>query len=598
VAAPIDYDDLIKKNPEKFFDNSSDFDVKAKFLGNKELAGETIVSIMNGYELTNPQDKEKFVKLLEIVVKNSSKRVSLTEPQMDKYLSNIGNLIRAACLKDKFSSLLETLVDKNFFSETMKNSSLTKEQKIRIIDTFYRNIVEVPLRKKVVSETDKDLILEYIIDNNKKSSNISIFSNKEILNANDARLNDKIVEALNKKDKCIDTFDMLINNGKKQLVETIIDRLNNTEFEALIDEINKTPGALQTYMEKMPQKFVGRVASVRKDLFDSILDKLEDKKKAELISSIKDEKTLQEVYKKLDEKSQNAVKNQLKNPTVTNVKDKIGKVTGLVGGIKKDYHDMRVKRWDNRFGKVSRVYNGLAAKILEWRIHGREEKLLKLGELHTSENRLGVMGRLQILLYMRSAKKYEELNKRLENRQENIKKIDAKEEKNLKKIDELKEKIATKKEKIKKESEIARLRIDHTWTRQKLADFDKELKADKASKVGKITVNKEKLSQAWGIILGTPGKINELKEDKISSIITSSPAFANLTKNELESLIGKVNGKMIELQAQAATMSDPEGYLETEIRGMRMGISNYALIMAVTAITITGLIILLTMILS
>ena len=121
--------------------------------------------------------------------------------------------------------------------------------------------------------------------------------------------------------------------------------------------------------------------------------------------------------------------------------------------------------------------------------------------------------------------------------------------------------------------------------------------SEKNDKIGKFD-DEKKIQQAWAYIVSEHQKNGtNYTAENVRIILTSSQEGLGLDKKQLESLIVHIQ-KELE-RKRAAITEDPE--LEASIEesaGMRMGMSNYLVIIAVTALTIMGLIAILTLILS
>ena len=164
-------------------------------------------------------------------------------------------------------------------------------------------------------------------------------------------------------------------------------------------------------------------------------------------------------------------------------------------------------------------------------------------------------------------------------------------------LEKAKARVQAQKEQLRKEIgaySVRRVKIIDT---EKIKELLGRSLSEKNDKIGKFD-DEKKIQQAWAYIVSEHQKNGtNYTAENVRIILTSSQEGLGLDKKQLESLIVHIQ-KELE-RKRAAITEDPE--LEASIEesaGMRMGMSNYLVIIAVTALTIMGLIAILTLILS
>ena len=131
---------------------------------------------------------------------------------------------------------------------------------------------------------------------------------------------------------------------------------------------------------------------------------------------------------------------------------------------------------------------------------------------------------------------------------------------------------------------------------QRIQRLIKSTETTKKSNLGDFKIKNDLLEMAWAYVLDGSAAISEIDETKIKEIITNNNYhLGNLTEEQLNSLAKKMT---LQIEKLKEIYKDPEELEEATGKLMGRGMSNFALIIAITTLTITGLIILLTMILS
>ena len=278
------------------------------------------------------------------------------------------------------------------------------------------------------------------------------------------------------------------------------------------------------------------------------------------------------------------------------IKDIIDVMRNEANEVNKDYNEIFKNKWSNRFSRVSELGKKISVSILKMRIGWREDFLTNLASMHTSNDCLGLISRVQFALYIRSSKRYQQLNKDLEAEQKSIEKIKSTRAKKEEKNKELREDIKNRKMNISSKSEEVIVRRKKIENIQRIQRLIKSTETTKKSNLGDFKIKNDLLEMAWAYVLDGSAAISEIDETKIKEIITNNNYhLGNLTEDQLNSLAKKMT---LQIEKLKEIYKDPEELEEATGKLMGRGMSNFALIIAITTLTITGLIILLTMILS
>ena len=588
-----------KINVEDLFKKPKDVKIEdqVKLLSENDLDEEKISNVVRNAIFDNKNANSVFLEILK-----GYKDLSKTPTKITNFNNNLKKIITQACLHSKISSIIDYLVEKKFFQkrEFEKNfKDMEKEEKAALFKTIYENTNDKSLRNKIIAEIDKELLLDFVVDMQLNGNSVDKFFCRDVLEQNNADLNAEIIKGLKSSNKS-NVFQGIVNASRGMpsvpFVDSVIDGLNDTEFGNLIVAV-VTDAKMGDIIINVSPQICERMMSLKPKEFATTFKSLEPTKKAKILDGISDEEKLKSTYSLLSDDEKKAVLKTYENPSISKVKSVIEKTTKNVTGIKSDYGNIRKNIWNNRFDTVKKSMNKVAAKVLEIRIERREEKLLKLSALHSSEDRLGIIGRAQLLLYMRSAKKYEELNQRLDARRKNIDTIEKNMAKRVEKNAQLKEDIAKRKEIMAKNSKIAQVHMKNKFNLIRMKRLLEQETIKKVDKNSKIEISEEQLQLAWSYVLNSGADLKGLNQEKIARIITThSVALGNLTTEEITQFAREMNYKLEAIKNNMGVANLQEEV--EELAGMHMGMSNYLVIIAVTAMTVIGLIIILTIILS
>jgi len=410
---------------------------------------------------SNDIAKKLFSEILigyETIVRDNNKR--------SHYIANISSLIKEASLQEKSHRIIEYLIGNKTFKRNFDAQFARIDYPYikEIFLAFYENVTNITLRKELLNFWNKEMIGKMIaVSCDPHSKNVENYFFREIIENDIPEVNNGIVDRLKNNNKAINFYNLIStfqSEKSQQILTNCTKKLSDDEFKALISEIDATASLnLKDFIHILPQEILSRIISLKNDSFNNAFVDMSPDKKPILISKITNEAQLKSILATLDKKQTDNLMKAFNKPTYEDVKTRIEKVSSNVDGIKKDYWEIRKDIWGNRFARVDKTRNKIIAKWLEWRVNRREKKLIKLSELHTSEDRVGVIGRVQLFLYKRNAEKYKQLNERLNNRRENIKKIDENIGKRIDDIIVKKEDIVQRKEFMREDAKIAKARI-------------------------------------------------------------------------------------------------------------------------------------------
>lgn len=570
-------------------------DQRIELLSNDTISRDDMSELVSGTDFESNNKANKIFSEILIrfgpIINDNNKRTH--------YIENISNLIKEASLQKKSQGFIEYFKsDKTFQKDFLEQFYDVDYLYFKdLFLAFYGNIPDSSLRKNVLDFWNKEEIGKMIAACcDPHSKNVENYFFREIIENNIAEVNDGIVARLKSEWKASSFYFLIATfqtEKSQQILTNCINKLSDEEFKALINELEADYSLnLKELIPIIPQEILSRCINIDKETF---FEDLSPEKKAIVISKITNEEQLKNLLATLDKKQTDILMKAFDKPTYKDVKARIKKVNSNVEEIKKDYKEIRKDIWDNRFARVDKKRNQLIARWLEWRVNGKEKNLIKLSELHTSEDRVGIIGHVQLFFYMREAEKYKQLNEELNKRRKNIKEIDENIGKRIDDIIEKKEDIVQRKEFMREDAKIAKARIKNITNLKRVKEQLAKETPKKESKLGKVELSTNKQELAWSYLLSEASSISDAKEEQIRQIITDNKEMlGNLSSEEIALLAKKMR---VKIEAIRKSGKNVEEEVE-ELAGMRMGMSNYLVIIAVTALTIMGLIAILTLILS
>lgn len=600
TTTPFDIKNLFK-------DTETPKDELIKKMSETSYSKEEISDALKNTDFTTKESKEVMEFILEGCVKNATGL-----DYYDNITKNFTSIIVEACLQNKIDSIISIINNSRILSK-ISNANLINNATDAFIN-LYENINSKSSRLKLLPEIDKRIILQYV---NWTSDNelTSISYLREILEFNQSAINDAFIKALKaqpssdatkevvekeKKEKELKAFKeklfcKLLKIGKGlPSINTIFNSLPDSNLSTIINGLEETK--LIEAISNMPSDLLNRVIKLNNEKVTEAFQKMSQRKKEELLGKIQSPDILKQFMEKMTTEEREAINSGEGTLSSDGVKEIMDDMRSEANEVNKDYNEIFKNKWSNRFSRVSELGKKISVAILKMRIGWREDFLTNLASMHTSNDCLGLISRVQFALYIRSSKRYQQLNKDLEAEQKSIEKIKSaraeKEEKNK----ELREDIKNRKMNISAKSQeviVRRKKIENIQGIQRLI---KSTETTKKSNLGDFKIKNDLLEMAWAYVLEGSAAISEIDETKIKEIITNNNYhLGNLTEEQLNSLAKKMT---LQIEKLKEIYKDPEELEEATGKLMGRGMSNFALIIAITTLTITGLIILLTMILS
>ena len=600
TTTPFDIKNLFK-------DTETPKDELIQKMSETSYSKEEISDALKNTDFTTKESKEVMEFILEGCVKNATGL-----DYYDNITKNFTSIIVEACLQNKIDSIISIINNSRILSK-ISNANLINNATDAFIN-LYENINSKSSRLKLLPEIDKRIILQYV---NWTSDNelTSISYLREILEFNQSAINDAFIKALKaqpssdatkevvekeKKEKELKAFKeklfcKLLKIGKGlPSINTIFNSLPDSNLSTIINGLEETK--LIEAISNMPSDLLNRVIKLNNEKVTEAFQKMSQRKKEELLGKIQSPDILKQFMEKMTTEEREAINSGEGTLSSDGVKEIMDDMRSEANEVNKDYNEIFKNKWSNRFSRVSELGKKISVAILKMRIGWREDFLTNLASMHTSNDCLGLISRVQFALYIRSSKRYQQLNKDLEAEQKSIEEIKSaraeKEEKNK----ELREDIKNRKMNISAKSQeviVRRKKIENIQGIQRLI---KSTETTKKSNLGDFKIKNDLLEMAWAYVLEGSAAISEIDETKIKEIITNNNYhLGNLTEEQLNSLAKRMT---LQIEKLKEIYKDPEELEEATGKLMGRGMSNFALIIAITTLTITGLIILLTMILS
>lgn len=600
TTTPFDIKNLFK-------DTETPKDELIQKMSETSYSKEEISDALKNTDFTTDESKEVMEFILEGCVENTTGL-----DYYDNIRKNFTSIIVEACLQKKIDSIISIINESRILSNIDDANKLNNATEAFI--KLYENINSKSSRLKLLPEIDKKIIVQYVHwTSDNELTSISYL--REILEFNQSAINDAFIEALKaqprsdatkevvekeKEEKELKAFKeklfcKLLKIGKGlPSINTIFNSLPDSNLSTIINGLEETK--LIEAISNMPSDLLNRVIKLNNEKVTEAFKNMSQRKKEELLGKIQSPDILKQFMEKMTTEEREAIKSDEGTLSSDGVKEIMDDMRNEANEVNKDYNEIFKNKWSNRFSRVSELGKKISVAILKMRIGWRESFLTNLASMHTSNDCLGLISRVQFALYIRSSKRYQQLNKDLEAEQKSIEKIKSaraeKEEKNK----ELREDIKNRKMNISAKSQeviVRRKKIENIQGIQRLI---KSTETTKKSNLGDFKIKNDLLEMAWAYVLEGSAAISEIDETKIKEIITNNNYhLGNLTEEQLNSLAKKMT---LQIEKLKEIYKDPEELEEATGKLMGRGMSNFALIIAITTLTITGLIILLTMILS
>ena len=590
-----------------FEDTETPKDELIQKMSETSYSKEEISDALKNTDFTTDESKEVMEFILEGCVKNATGL-----DYYDNIRENFTSIIVEACLQKKIDSIISIINESRILSNIDDANKLNNATEAFI--KLYENINSKSSRLKLLPEIDKKIIVQYVHwTSDNELTSISYL--REILEFNQSAINDAFIGALKaqsssdatkevvekeKEEKEIKAFKekifcKLLKIGKGlPSINTIFNSLPDSNLSTIINGLEETK--LIEAISNMPSDLLNRVIKLNKEKVTETFQNMSQHKKEELLGKIQSPDILKQFMEKMTTEEREAINTGDGTLSSDVVKEIMDDMRNEANEVNNDYNELFKNKWSNRFSRVSELGKKISVSILKMRIGWREDFLTNLASMHTSNDCLGLISRVQFALYIRSSKKYQQLNKDLEAEQKSIEKIKSTRAKKEEKNKELREDIKNRKMNISAKSQeviVRRKKIENIQGIQRLI---KSTETTKKSNLGDFKIKNDLLEMAWAYVLEGSAAISEIDETKIKEIITNNNYhLGNLTEDQLNSLAKKMT---LQIEKLKEIYKDPEELEEATGKLMGRGMSNFALIIAITTLTITGLIILLTMILS
>ncbi len=565
-------------------------DQRINMLKERRLSDGDIADIVNGVAFNTNPSKDIFY---DVVIKSKSIN---EESYFNTFCENLGKIFHEASLQSKMDDILNNLKEARSsrvflganFKEVFDPTDSAKKNQSTLFKTIYENINDKSKRERIVTEIDKNVLIDFI-DNLDEKNVLDVSFASEILKTNS--LNAEIKNNIISREI---SFFLKVVRCNKGYADSLFsdDAFKNDFVSKVMGDAN-----LANFITKLPDEVTKKIITDHTDFFKRLFnEKLNSEQKGIIFEKFRNNNIVKELVTKLNKETKKEVFKTLEKPTHEKVKEKIDATTENINELKNDFNKLKKNRWLNRGARIVRRKDKIIASILQFRVNEKEHLLARLAKIPTlGEDRLGLISRVGLSLYNWHVKAYDNLYDKLSNRLEKIDDIDENIERRINENIEAKHDIEVRKAVINNLAQVGKARRKNIKDMNALKKSIGGVAPVRKDKVGKLyKASKEIEALAWRYVLGDPSTTKS--EADIKTIITRNKSMIkdDLTEKQISDLALQMYAK---LEALKATYDDEELNEEQE-QLLHMGMSNYVIIFAVTAITITGLIILLTTILS
>ena len=471
--------------------------------------------------------------------------------------NNLTAIIRESSLQGKERKVIKLLTSRGVFAK------LEGKKGADIFMAIYSSINDISVRKRIVSSTNKLLLKEIITSCDGKDKE-KLYLCREIISFKDPKLLECINDGIKNGETA--TFLGFIKAGKGvDVVEETIEGLENEEFAKITHSLDEH-GQLVGNIVGLPPSAINRLDP---KLLRKGFKKMNAAERALVLGVINNPKKHNYLIKDLDSEERQQVVEEFNHQTSVAQKYAADSANANTRQILDNKKTIKRNEMANRLEGISRAKEQAIATLLERKMKKQEHKLSLIARAHSSGDKVGVIETIKLKSYMRKVAKYQKLSEKYNNRKENIDAIDTRRMQRIEEIEKLKsDLVARKKALTQYQRDIVNVGKTRGEQRENLirAIQKSPIPISRGDKVGKIG--------------RTANNIKNF-DTGISEIKTKVEPIVYVGKDTLEMLY-YINGDKIK-----------------ENNGLsKAGLSNYAFITAITALTITGLIILLTVILS
>ena len=489
----------------------------------------------------------------------------------------------SAAKTEIFKTILTSLTEMKYVSKiiTTYEKILSKEELLSIFNSFnIKDAVERLLAREIINSTTGNTIINIIKESITKKGDITNVHFIEPIIALGKDLNKDLITELFtgiEEDKINNIFENIVSYAAtSDKIRSYISKLPDSVKAKYIDYLAKEKKLDFASMSIAEKAEVIEFAN--KDTREKLVETLSDTDKDDIASHMKGNvNDLKYVFEK-SKKRINIIKDEIDNIQ----KGKDGK-PGLAKELKNTKKD--IKNLKRKIKKIKK------------RIAKDEKRLIIMAGFPKELDRIGFIENIHLRQFISAQQKYETDSDELKKAEKDLAAAETSVKKQNEVLERAKERVKAQKEQLQKEIGAYSFRRVKIKDPEKIKELLGRSLSEKNDKIGKFD-DEKKIQQAWAYIVSEHQKNGtNYTAENVRIILTSSQEGLGLDKKQLESLIVHIQ-KELE-RKRAAITEDPE--LEASIEesaGMRMGMSNYLVIIAVTALTIMGLIAILTLILS
>ena len=489
----------------------------------------------------------------------------------------------SAAKTEIFKTILTSLTEMKYVSKiiTTYEKILSKEELLSIFNSFnIKDAVERLLAREIINSTTGNTIINIIKESITKKGDITNVHFIEPIIALGKDLNKDLITELFtgiEEDKINNIFENIVSYAAtSDKIRSYISKLPDSVKAKYIDYLAKEKKLDFASMSIEEKAEVIEFAN--KDTREKLVETLSDTDKDDIASHMKGNvNDLKYVFEK-SKKRINIIKDEIDNIQ----KGKDGK-PGLAKELKNTKKD--IKNLKRKIKKIKK------------RIANDEKRLIIMAGFPKELDRIGFIENIHLRQFISAQQKYETDSDELKKAEKDLAAAETSVKKQNEVLERAKERVKAQKEQLQKEIGAYSFRRVKIKDPEKIKELLGRSLSEKNDKIGKFD-DEKKIQQAWAYIVSEHQKNGtNYTAENVRIILTSSQEGLGLDKKQLESLIVHIQ-KELE-RKRAAITEDPE--LEASIEesaGMRMGMSNYLVIIAVTALTIMGLIAILTLILS
>ena len=590
-----EYDDSDIKNRSEFF---RDLDpAKVKDLvdklsehDNKEVKLQIIANMLFVYDYKTKKNE------FNVNVKELMRQLRLNNQIEDfligfeKTAGDITSKVEAfkkntesAAKTEIFKTILTSLTEMKYVNKiiTTYEKILSEEELLSIFNSFnIKDAVERLLAREIINSTTGNTIINIIKESITKKGNITNVHFIEPIIALGKDLNKDLITELFtgiEEDKINNIFENIVSYAAtSDKIRSYISKLPDSVKAKYIDYLAKEKKLDFASMSIAEKAEVIEFAN--KDTREKLVETLSDTDKDDIASHMKGNvNDLKYVFEK-SKKRINIIKDEIDNIQ----KGKDGK-PGLAKELKNTKKD--IKNLKRKIKKIKK------------RIAKDEKRLIIMAGFPKELDRIGFIENIHLRQFISAQQKYETDSDELKKAEKDLAAAETSVKRQNEVLERAKERVEAQREQLRKEIQAYSVRRVKIIDPEKIKELLGRSLSEKNDKIGKFD-DEKKIQQAWAYIVSEHQKSGmNYTDENVRIILTSSQEGLGLDKKQLESLIVHIQKELARKEAAITDSSELEASIE-ESAGMRMGMSNYLVIIAVTALTIMGLIAILTLILS